>query len=136
MSIHPYLFFSGGTCRAALTRYQEVLGGELEIMPASAAPEGQGMPGADPDAVMHGSLALPGGALLMASDDPTGTGGGVQGVALNWTTTDEAEAERVFAALAEGGQVDMPMEATFWAARFGMCRDRWGVAWMVSADPS
>lgn len=134
MALHPYLFFTG-TCRDAFTRYHEIFGGQLEIMRNGDAPPDQGMPGASPDSVMHASLRFGDGDLLMGSDDPTGDGGPMKGVAVSYGTTDAAEAERVFAALADGGKVDMPFEEVFWAPRFGACTDRFGTPWMVSADP-
>jgi PhnB protein len=135
MAFQPYLFFSGATCREAMQHYQRVFGGELEIMINAEAPEGDRMPGAPDDAVMHASLQLPDGSL-MASDDPTGDDGPKYGVAVYWGTTDVAEAERVFAGLAEGGEVHMPMEEVFWSPRFGHCRDRFGIQWMIAAEPA
>lgn len=135
MSIHPYLFFSG-TCRQAMTRYQEVLGGRLDVMTIAEMPEGaEPPPGSpDPDLVIHAALTLDDGNLLMASDDPTGDGAGIKGMAISLTVADHDEATRVFDALAEGGETMMPLAQTFWSPRFGMCTDRFGTAWMVSVD--
>lgn len=132
MSFHPYLFFSG-TCREAFTRYQEVFGGELEMMSFADLPEGEDGPTDQPDMIMHAALMID-GALLMGSDDPTGDGGPMKGVAINCTVGDVAEAQRVFAALADGGDVTMPLAETFWAPMFGMCTDRFGTPWMVNVD--
>lgn len=134
MSLHPYLFFSG-TAREAMTRYQSVLGGELEIMAASEMPEGED-PGMEmaPESVMHAALTLADGTLIMGSDDPTGDGGGVRGVALHLSYEDHDEVRRVFDALAEGGEVQMPLEPVFWSPLFGACVDRFGVSWMLSAE--
>jgi len=134
MTFHPYLFFSGGTCREAFTRYHEVFGGDLEIMSNADAPEDARMPGAADEAVMHAAITLPGGALLMGSDDPTGDGGAMKGVAVHFGITDDVEAKRIFEALSEGGEVQMPFEATFWSKGFGSCVDRYGVPWMVSVE--
>jgi PhnB protein len=133
MQLHTYLFFSHGRCREALERYQEILGGELEIMSFSDLSPGEEAPvGADhADLVMHGALTI-GDALLMGSDDPTGDGGPMTGIGVHLTCDSDEEAERVFVALTEDGRVDMPMEETFWASRFGMGADRFGVPWMVS----
>ena len=128
-TFHPYLFFSGD-CREAFTRYGEIFGGELTILANSEAPDG-GMPGAADDFVMHAAVTLPDGGLLMGSDDPTGTGGPKWGVAVNVGVDDEAEARRVYDALADGGSADMPIEATFFSPAFGSLTDRWGVAWLV-----
>lgn len=127
----PYLFFSNGECRAAFTRYQEIFGGELQIMTNGDAPPGDRMEGVPDDVVMHAALHL-GDAGLLGSDDPSGDGGPRVGSAVSYTGPDEASARRAFEALAEGGEVTMPFSPVFWAAGFGMCTDRWGVPWMVS----
>ncbi|MPY95062.1 MAG: VOC family protein [Acidimicrobiia bacterium] len=130
MSVSPYLFFSGD-CAAAFTRYQEVFGGELQLMTHADLPEGaEPMPGAEPHHVMHASLAV-GDGMLMGSDDPTGDGGPKVGVAVAYTAPDERVANQLFDALADGGEVTMPFAATFWSRGFGACNDRFGVAWMV-----
>jgi PhnB protein len=135
MSFHPYLYFSG-TCREAFTRYHEIFGGELFMMPMSDVPDGEVPPGANPDLIIHAALIID-GSLLMASDDPTGDGGPVTGISVSYNTADEADAERVFAALAEGGEVSQPLIATFFSPKFGMCTDRFGTPWMVVAqDPN
>ena len=133
MAFHPYLFFSGN-CREALTHYQEIFGGELVLLPMSDMPADQGpvAPG-QADLIMHAALKF-GDNLLMASDDPTGDGGPVKGMAVNYTVADVDEAERVFKALADGGTVTMPITETFWSPRFGMCVDRFGTPWMVSTQ--
>lgn len=132
MAFHPYLFFSG-TCRQAFTRYQEVFGGELALMPMADMPSEDPVPPEQAELIMHAALTFDGN-LLMGSDDPTGDGGPVRGMAVSYTSTDVAEAERVFQALADGGQVTMPIGETFWAARFGMCVDRFGAPWMVNVE--
>lgn len=134
MALYPYLFFSG-TAREAMTHYRDVLGGELEIMAASEIPQGED-PGMEmaPDAVMHASITLPDGSLIMGSDDPTGDGAGVRGVALHLSYADLDEVRRVFDALAAGGEVQMPLEPVFWSPLFGACVDRFGVSWMLSGE--
>ena len=130
MSVSPYIFFSG-TCAEAFARYQEVLGGELQVMTHAELPEGaEPMPGAEPHHVMHASLTWPDGTL-MGSDDPTGDSGAKVGVAVAFTAPDVGTAEKLFDGLADGGEVMMPFEATFWSAGFGACTDRFGVQWMV-----
>jgi PhnB protein len=128
----PYLNF-GGNCREAFTRYQEVFGGELFVMAMSDMPTDDPVPADQADLVMHAALML-GDHVLMASDAPLGGFGPVHGMFVNFSTPDVAEAERVFAALCEGGEVTMPMAETFWSPRFGMCTDRFGTPWMVNAD--
>lgn len=132
MSFHAYLFFTG-TCKAAFTRYNEIFAGELFLMTNDQAPDG-GMPGAGPDTVIHAAITLPNGGMLMASDDPTGDGGGTKGVSVSYTAADVSDAARVFDALSEGGEVTSPMQETFFSPAFGTCVDRWGVAWMVNTD--
>jgi PhnB protein len=132
MGFHPYLFF-GGTCRAAFTRYHEIFGGELFMMPMSDVPDGQAPPGADGDLIIHAALMID-GSMLMASDDPTGDGGPMKGITVSCNVADVAEADRVFNALSEGGQVTQPLEETFFSPKFGMCVDKFGTPWMVSVD--
>ena len=134
MALHPYLFFSGN-CREAMTRYHEIFGGQLEVMNVSDMPDGESMPeGGVDDMVIHAALIFEDGSLLMASDDPTGDGSGVKGASINVTVTDEGEARRLFAALADGGTIEMPLEATFWSPLFGSTVDRFGVSWMVNVE--
>ena len=136
MDIHPYLFFSGN-CREAMTRYHELLGGRLDVMTMGQLPDGeQPPPGASADSVMHAALVLDDGALIMASDDPTGDGSGIRGAAISLMFTDDEQARRVFDGLSEGGQVHMPLGETFWAPLFGMCADRFGASWMVNVVPA
>lgn len=131
MSIAPYIMFSGN-CAEAMRHYQQVLGGELQVMTNGEAPEG-GMPGADPNLVMHAGLDVE-GQLLMASDDPTGDGGPKVGILIAYTAPDPDAAARALDGLAEGGTITMPIEATFWSPAFGMCTDRFGVQWMVDCN--
>ena len=135
MSLRPYLFFSG-TCREAMTRYHEILGGQLDVMTVADMPEGaEPPPGpANPDLVIHAALTFGDGELLMASDDPTGDGAGMKGAALSLSVDDAAEASRVYDALADGGEVTMPLGETFWSPCFGMCIDRFGTSWMVAVE--
>ena len=134
MPLHPYLFFTG-TCREAMSRYQQILGGELEVMTFGDVPEGHEPPmPVDPDAVVHAALTFGDGDLLMASDDPTGDGSGTKGMAVSLSLSDREEAARVFEALADGGDTQMPLGETFFSPLFGMCTDRWGVAWMVNVE--
>jgi len=132
MAFHPYLFFSG-TCREAFTRYQEIFGGDLVLLPMSDMPSDQPVPADQADLIMHAALTF-GDNLLMASDDPTGDGGPVKGMSVNYSVAEVAEARRVFEALADGGEVTMPLAETFWSPQFGMCVDRFGTPWMVNAE--
>jgi PhnB protein len=133
MSFYPYLFF-GGNCRDAFTRYQEIFGGDLEFVTTKDMPSGEAPPDAPADMIMHAALIL-GDALLMGSDDPTTESfGPVQGMQVNYSVAGVDEAKRVFDALADGGEVTMPITATFWSPMFGMCVDRFGTPWMVNAE--
>jgi PhnB protein len=133
MSCHPYLFF-GGTCREAMTRYHKLLGGQLEMMTVGDMPEGAEPPPGppNPDVVIHAALTTDDGGLVMASDDPSGDGAGMTGVAVSLIVDDPEEATRIFSGLAESGQVTAPLGPTFFSPCFGMCTDRFGTNWMVN----
>lgn len=132
MAFHPYLNFAG-TCREAFAYYHEVFGGELTILTMAEMPSDEPAPPEQADLVMHAALMV-GDSLLMASDDPTGGFDGVRGIFVNVTVPDVAEADRVWAALSDGGEVVMPIGETFWSPRFGMCVDRFGTPWMVNTE--
>ena len=135
MTFRPYLAFAGN-CREAFTRYQEIFGGELVVLSMADTPPDAGpLPeGANPDAVMHAAL-MAGDTLLMGADDPMGGfDGTVQGMCLNCSLPDAGEVKRVFDALAEGGEVQQPIQETFFSPAFGMCTDRFGTPWMVMID--
>ena len=124
MAFHPYLYF-GGNCREAFTRYQEIFGGELFVMTMKDVPD-QPIPPGQEDLVMHAALML-GDDQLMASDDPTTDKfGPVQGMQVNYSVAGVDEAKRAFDALAEGGEVTLPIAPTFFSPMFGMCIDRFG----------
>jgi PhnB protein len=130
MSFHPYLFF-GGNCRAAFTRYQEIFGGELVLMPLKDTPSDQPVPPEQGDLIMHAAVKI-GDDLLMGSDDPTTDSfGPVQGMMVAVTVASVDEAKRVFEALSDRGEVRQPIAETFWSPMFGMCVDRFGTPWMV-----
>jgi len=134
MAFHPYLFFNGN-CAAAFTRYQDIFGGELVLLRAADMPPEERPPGGAEDLIMHAALSF-GGDLLMGSDDPTDNFGPVQGMMVNYNVSDTGEAKRVFEALADGGEVRLPLGPTSWSPAFGMCADRFGTPWMISADPA
>ena len=129
----PYVLFSGD-CREAFTRYHAIFGGDLTLLGNGDVPEADRMPGANDDFVMHAAIVLPGGGVLMGSDDPSGTGGPKTGMAVSVSLGDEAETTSAFDALAEGGSIDMPLAPTFFAPLFGSLTDRFGVSWLVGAD--
>ncbi|MGB7479435.1 MAG: VOC family protein [Burkholderiaceae bacterium] len=138
MQVRPYLFFDG-RCEEAIAFYQEALGAEVTALMRFAespdpCPEGMLPPGSE-NKVMHAQLRI-GDIELMASDGNCGGQPNFQGISLSLLVSDVAEAERRFAALGAGGQVQMPMDRTFFAERFGMVADRFGVSWMVLTGPA
>ena len=130
--VQPYLFF-GGRCEEALKFYGNAVGAEVEMMMRfNESPEPMpNMPDCFEDKVMHASVRI-GKTTVMASDGQCEGPANFEGFSLSITVPDEQEADRVFNALSEGGLVTMPMEKTFWAQKFGMLQDRFGVGWMVS----
>ena len=135
MAFRPYLFF-GGNCRDAFTRYQEVFGGELMLLPMKDVP-GEDFPPEAADMIIHAAITV-GDSVLMGSDDPMSTDfGPVQGMQVTYDAADVDDANRVFDALADGGTVTQKLEPTFFSAAFGMCVDRFGTPWMIVApDPN
>lgn len=130
--VQPYLFF-GGRCEEAIAFYRSAIGAEVEMLSRyKESPEPHpGLPDCFEDKVMHATLRI-GATSIMASDGMCDGEANFEGFSLSVTVPDEAEADRVFAALADGGLVTMPLEKTFWSSKFGMLQDRFGVGWMVS----
>jgi PhnB protein len=140
MTVQPYLFFDG-KCEEALGFYKKALDAKVEMMmrfkenpdppkpgePGCAGPE---QTAAMAEKIMHASFKV-GDSLVMASDGMCQGKPSFQGVSLSLTVKTEAEADKRFAALAEGGQVQMPLGKTFFSPKFGMVADRFGVSWMV-----
>ena len=128
MELNPYVNFDG-TCAEAFRYYQAHLGGVVEsVMTFAELPDASEVDPAWRDRVLHASLSI-GGAVLMGSD--------VQGAQpmrsayLSLGVDSAEDAERVFAALSDGGEVFMPLQETFFASRFAQLRDRFGVNWMI-----
>lgn len=145
MQIQPYRFFEG-RCEEALNFYRDQLGASIGTLMRfrDAPPTGQpemaegcaGGPPADGNKVMHADFRI-GDSTLMASDGMASGKPAFAGVSLSLLVADAAEAERRFQALAQGGQVQMPLGKTFFSPAFGMVADRFGVSWMVVAqDPN
>lgn len=134
MKINPYLIFSGD-CEAAFRLYADALGGKLDVlMTFGESPACADIPADYRDKIMHVHLSL-GDQALMGSDCPPGVPTGpMQGCSISVNVDSVAEADRVFAALSAGGEVRMALDKTFWAQRFGMCVDRFGVSWMVNCE--
>jgi PhnB protein len=137
MHIEPYLFFNG-RCEEAVEFYKKALGAEGVVLmrfKESPEPPPPGMiPTGSENKIMHASFRVR-DTMVMASDGRCTGQTDFQGFCLSITAANEAEAEQKFAALSEGGQVQMPLAKTFWSPRFGMVADRFGVGWMVSVMP-
>ncbi|HVU89328.1 MAG TPA: VOC family protein [Pirellulales bacterium] len=133
MHVQPYLYLDGRT-EEAIEFYKSALGATVERLlrfKDSPEPPQPGMvpPGCD-DKVMHAQFKV-GDTIIMASDGRCGGNPVIQGVSLTITTDTVDQAEKIFGALAAGGQVQMPMTKTFFSPRFGMVADRFGVGWMI-----
>ena len=135
MQIQPYLFFEG-RCEEAIAFYRRAVGAEVTaLMRFKESPDpGMITPGTE-DKVMHASFRV-GESMVMASDGRCQGPASFQGFSLSLTVPDEAEAERKFNALSDGGQVQMPLTKTFFSPSFGMVADRFGVSWMVYVAPA
>jgi PhnB protein len=136
-TLNPYLGFDG-TCEEAFETYRSIFGGELEINRYSEMPPDSEVDASSANLVMHVSLPLSSGQVLMGSDRPPGMGSTTFGdsVAVSVTPDSAEDGRRIFDALSAGGQVTMPYERQFWGADYGMCRDRFGINWMVNYDPN
>ena len=136
MHVIPYLFFDG-RCEEAIEFYRRAVGAEVvALMRYKDSPEppppGMVAPGSD-NKVMHSTLRV-GDTTLMASDGECAGKASFRGFSLSLNFKDEAEADRKFAALADGGEVQMPLSKTFFSPKFGMLTDRFGVGWMVHVE--
>ena len=133
MLVQPYLFLDG-RCEEALDFYRKTLGANVEMMMRfKESPDQSHIPPNGGDKIMHASFRI-GDSTVMASDGHCLGKPTFQGFGLSLIARDEAEAERVFAALSEGGQVQQPLTKTFFSPRFGMVADRFGVTWMVIVE--
>lgn len=131
MHVQPYLFFHG-RADEAIAFYQHAVGAELgALMRYEEAPGPSPVPDGWLDKVMHASLRI-GETEVLLSDGRGEHNTAFNGFSLHLTLRSVVAAEQAFAALAEEGRVEMPLEKTFWAQRFGMLTDRFGVGWMVS----
>lgn len=131
--IEPYLFFSG-RCEEALAFYGTVLGAEVSYMmrysdSPEAIPPGMLAPGFE-DKIMHATFTIAGNTLMASDSSEENTS--FNGFKLSLSLPTQAETERVFNLLAEGGCIEMPLAKTFWSPSFGMLTDRFGLGWMVS----
>ena len=135
--INPYLTFDGN-CEEAFGFYQSIFGGEfVDLTRYSEAPPDMPSSPDDADKLMHVSIPLGDGQVLMGSDRPSMMGAGTFGdsVAVSINPDSSEEGRRVFDGLADGGKVVMPYERQFWGADYGLCTDRYGIHWMVNYTP-
>jgi PhnB protein len=131
--MNPYLLFNGD-CESAIRFYEKSLGGKVEAMfTHEGTPMEKVVPTEWRKKIIHARLKL-GDKVLMASDCPPDRYVKPQGFSVNLDFNNPTEAERVFNALAENGSVQMPLQQTFWAAKFGMVTDRFGTPWMINCE--
>lgn len=136
MQVQPYLFFDG-RCEEAIEFYRRALGAKVTTLmrykDAPEPPEAGMVPPGSENKVMHAAFTL-GDSTVMASDGGCLGKPNFEGFSLSLSVRDEAEAERLFGALADGGKVRMPLSKTFFSSRFGMVADRFGVGWLIIAE--
>ena len=133
MQLNPYVMFNG-QCEAAFKFYEQCLGGKITalVTPADTPAQAQVSPEWG-DRILHARLAV-GSWVLMGSDSPPEHYEAPKGFSVTLGIDDPTEAERIFNALAENGTVQMPLQQTFWAVRFGMLVDRFGIPWMINCE--
>jgi PhnB protein len=135
MQVQPYLSFEG-RCEEAINFYRTALGAEIVMMMRfKEAPDQSMMTPGTGEKIMHASVRI-GDSTIMASDGRCMGKANFQGISLSLTLSNDAEAKLRFDALANGGQVQMPLAKTFFATSFGLVADRFGVAWMVYVPAS
>jgi PhnB protein len=134
-ALNPYLNF-GGTCEAAFNFYKTVFGGEFSSFQRFNEVSSAGEHTADGNLIMHVTLPIGDGTVLMGSDRPSVMGPVTAGnnVHISVQTKGQAETERIFNGLTDGGEVLMPLQETFWSAAFGMLTDKFGIQWMVNSE--
>jgi PhnB protein len=133
MQLNPYLLFSG-QCEAAFKFYAQCLGGKIEAMiPHAGTPAEQHSPPEWKEKILHACLSVD-GQLLMGSDTPPQHFEQPKGFSVSFQVKDPVAGERIFNTLAEQGTVKMPFQQTFWAHRFGMLGDRFGIPWMINCE--
>ena len=134
MKINPYLIFNGN-CKAAFTFYAQSLPGEIEAMLTfGETPAGEHVPTDLHNLIIHTRLVVGDQAIMGSDTTPDRPTDEMSGFSVSLNVDSIVEAERVFGALSEDGTVKMPLEQTFWAARFGMLVDKFGVSWMVNCE--
>jgi PhnB protein len=133
MKCNPYLLFNGN-CREAFATYEKILGGKIVAMLTfDETPEANSMGPEWKGKIIHAMMTF-GDNTLMASDAPPSHFEPTKGMSVSLHPETVPEAERIFNALAEGADVKMPLQETFWAQRYGMLVDRFGTPWMVNCS--
>lgn len=133
VAVQPYLFFDG-KCEEALEFYKGAIGAKVEmLMRFKENPDPSQMPPNSGDKVMHAAFRV-GETQVLASDGHCAGKPSFQGFGLTLNAKDDAEAEKLFASVGKGGQVQQPLVKTFFASKFGMVTDRFGIMWMVIAE--
>ena len=133
MQMHPYVGFNG-QCEAAFKLYEQCLGAEPgPVFRYAGSPMADDVPADWQDKIMHGSVKV-GDLVLMGGDVAPERYEEPKGFALSVQITSTEEAERIFHGLARDGRIVMPLEKTFWAARFGQVVDRFGVPWLINCE--
>jgi PhnB protein len=134
MQLNPYLTFDG-RCEEAFKFYADVLGGEIAAMIRhEGTPAEAHVPAEWRKKIMHARLVVDGKVLMGSDAPPDRYDGGMKGFSVTLSIEKPAEADRIFAALGEKGNVRMPIQETFWAQRFGMLVDRFGTPWMINCE--
>jgi PhnB protein len=136
-TVQPYVFFDG-RCEEALEFYKRALGAEVNMLmryKESPEPQPPGCGPIDPNKIMHAQFRI-GEAVILASDGRAAGNPKFEGFALSLIVKNEADAEKAFSALENGGKVQMPLPKTFFSPRFGMVADKFGVFWMVLVTPA
>jgi PhnB protein len=133
MQMNPHLSFNG-QCKAAFKFYEKCLGGKIQTMLAhEGTPIAQHVPAEWRSKILHATMIVD-GHVLMGADAPPGRYHKPEGFAMTIGLNDTAKAERIFQELGENGTVTMPLQETFWAVRFGMLTDRFGIPWMINCE--
>lgn len=135
-TINPYLNFSD-QCEAAFNFYKSVFGGEFsDFQRFKEAPAEGNLPASEGDKLMHVALPIGRDTILMGSDSPSSMGAvrGGNNFHISISTSSEEETNRLYNGLSAGGQITMPLQQTFWGARFGMLIDKFGIQWMVNQE--
>ena len=133
MQLNPYLFFEGN-CKAAFTFYEKILRGKIIAMMTHAeTPAAEHTKPEWQDKIIHARMTF-GDQVLMASDAPPEHYRPMQGFSVSLSVEEPAQADHIFKAFSEGGEVTMPIQETFWAHRFGMLVDRFGTPWMINCE--